>query len=133
MTDVAERSSFTDYLILATGNSSRQVGALSDDVEEAFASGAYAVKSAIEGITDKMVILDRDYSSSEYKCVPALMDVALAANTEKKIPESWILPAGQGLTEDYVKYALPLIQGDSKAPLEDGLPRFAKLKKVGVK
>ena len=37
MIDVAERSSFTDYLILATGGSSRQVAALSDDVEEAFA------------------------------------------------------------------------------------------------
>ena len=37
MIDVAERSSFTDYLILATGGSSRQVAALSDEVEEAFA------------------------------------------------------------------------------------------------
>ena len=100
------------------------------DVEEAFASGAFAVKSAIDGVTDKMVVLSRDENSTEYHCVPALMDVALAANTEKKIPESWILPAGKGLTEDYVKYALPLIQGDSKAPLEDGLPRFARLKKV---
>lgn len=100
------------------------------DVEEAFASGSFAVKSAIEGITDKMVVLSRDENSAEYHCVPALMDVELAANTEKKIPESWILPAGKGLTEDYVKYALPLIQGDSKAPLEDGLPRFARLKKV---
>lgn len=100
------------------------------DVEEAFASGAYAVKAAIDGITDKMVILQRKEGSEEYVCEPALMDVALAANTEKKIPESWILPAGRGLTEEYVKYALPLIQGDSKAPLEDGLPRFARLRKV---
>lgn len=100
------------------------------DVDEAFASGAYAVQSALAGETDKMVILSRDYSSKEYKCVPALMDVALAANTEKKIPAEWILPAGKGLTQDYVDYALPLIQGDSKAPLEDGLPRFAHLKKV---
>lgn len=104
------------------------------DVEEAFASGAYAVKSAVEGVTDKMVILSRS-DKDGYHCEPALMDVALAANTEKKIPAEWILPAGQGLTEDYIKYALPLIQGDSKAPLEDGLPRFAKLKKcqAGVK
>lgn len=100
------------------------------DVEEAFASGAYAVKAAISGITDKMVVLQRDENSAEYKCEPALMDVELAANTEKKIPESWILPAGKGLTDEYVKYALPLIQGDCKAPLEDGLPRFARLKKV---
>ena len=69
----------------------------------------------------------------DYVCTPELMDVALAANTEKKIPESWILPAGKGLTQDYVDYALPLIQGDCKAPLEDGLPRFAKLKKILVK
>ena len=103
------------------------------DVEEAFASGAYAVKAAIAGETDKMVILKRDYSSKEYKCEPALMDVALAANTEKKIPAEWILPAGKGLTQAYVDYALPLIQGDCKAPLEDGLPRFAHLKKVPVK
>ena len=103
------------------------------DVEEAFASGAYAVKAAIAGETDKMVILKRDYSAKEYKCEPALMDVALAANTEKKIPAEWILPAGKGLTQAYVDYALPLIQGDSKAPLEDGLPRFAHLKKVLVK
>jgi len=34
------------------------------------------------------------------------------------------------LGEEFVKYALPLIQGDMKAPLEDGLPRFARLKKV---
>ena len=102
------------------------------DVDEAFASGVFAVRSAIAGETDKMVILQRDYSSPEYKCEPALMDVALAANTEKKIPAEWILPAGQGLTQDYVDYALPLIQGDCKAPLEDGLPRFARLKKVLV-
>ena len=100
------------------------------DVDEAFASGKFAVQSAIAGHTDKMVCLERDYSAEGYVCRPALMDVALAANTEKKIPAEWILPAGKGLTQDYVDYALPLIQGDCKAPLEDGLPRFARLKKV---
>ncbi len=99
------------------------------DVEEAFACGSTAVKAAIAGETDKMVYLKRA-EGKEYLCETALMDVALAANTEKKIPADWILPAGKGLTQAYVDYALPLIQGDSKAPLENGLPRFAKLKKV---
>ena len=102
------------------------------DVEEAFACGAKAVEAAVNGTTDKMVCLVRK-PGKEYVCTPELMDGALAANTEKKIPDSWILPAGKGLTQDYVDYALPLIQGDSKAPLEEGLPRFAKLKKVLVK
>ncbi|MGN0788928.1 MAG: 6-phosphofructokinase, partial [Christensenellales bacterium] len=56
-----------------------------------------------------------------------------AANTEKKIPAEWIINDGTMLSQDYVDYALPLIQGDCKAPLEDGLPRFAHLKKVLVK
>ncbi|NCA66714.1 MAG: 6-phosphofructokinase [Clostridia bacterium] len=99
------------------------------DVEEAFAAGAAAVKYALAGETDRMVILKRE-PGKEYKCVPATMDVALAANTEKKIPAEWILPDGKGLTQEFVDYALPLIQGDSKAPLEDGLPRFARLAKV---
>ena len=102
------------------------------DVEEAFACGAKAVEAAVSGVTDKMVCLIRK-EGKDYVCTPELMDVALAANTEKKIPESWILPAGKGLTQDYVDYALPLIQGDCKAPLEDGLPRFARLKKILVK
>ena len=102
-----------------------------NDVEEAFNAGRYAVKYACEGNTDKMVVFKRA-EGKEYKINYELMDISLAANTEKKIPDSWILPDNKGLTQDYIDYALPLIQGDSKAPLEDGLPRFAHLKKVRV-
>jgi 6-phosphofructokinase len=101
------------------------------DVEEAFMCGSAAVKYAIDGYTDKMVVLKR--AEGEYKCTAELMDVELAANTEKKIPLEWIKPDGQGLTQEFIDYALPLIQGDSKAPLEDGLPRFARLKKIFAK
>ena len=59
-----------------------------------------------------------------------VMSVAKAANTEKKVPLEWIINDGTMLSQEFIDYALPLIQGDSKAPLEDGLPRFAKLKKV---
>lgn len=99
------------------------------DVEEAFASGAAAVKYAIEGETDKMVILKRE-KGDKYICEPSIIDVEVAANTEKTIPKEWILEGGKGLTKEFVDYALPLIQGDSKAPLKDGLPRFARLIKV---
>ena len=101
------------------------------DVEEAFEAGRVAVRSACEGNTDKMVIFERE-EGNEYKINYKLMNIELAANTEKKIPNEWILPDNKGLTQDFINYALPLIQGDSKAPLEDGLPRFAKLKKVRV-
>lgn len=34
------------------------------------------------------------------------------------------------MTEDFINYALPLIQGESDTVYEDGLPRYAKLKKI---
>lgn len=100
------------------------------DVEEAFTAGQEAVKAACAGNTDKMVIFKRDMSSGKYKCKYELMDLDLAANTEKMVPAEWITENGTMLSDDFVDYALPLIQGEAKAPLEEGLPRFAKLKKV---
>ncbi len=101
------------------------------DVEEAFKAGQKAVQAAVRGTSDKMVGFKR-ISSNPYKIKYALIPLAKAANTEQKVPLEWILPHGKGLTQDYVDYALPLIQGESKAKLEDGLPRFAQLNKVRV-
>ncbi len=101
------------------------------DVEEAFNAGVFAVKSACAGETDKMVIFERTTDDKgNYACKNVLMPLELAANTEKKVPLDWITADGSYVSEDFIEYALPLIQGDAKAPLEDGLPRFARLKKV---
>ena len=99
------------------------------DIEEAYNAGKYAVKYACEGETDKMVVFERK-PGKEYAIDYKLMDIAMAANTEKKVPMEWIKDDDTGLTEEFIEYALPLIQGESKSPLEDGLPRFARLKKV---
>ena len=99
------------------------------DIEEAYNAGKYAVKYACEGETDKMVVFERK-PGKEYAIDYKLMDISMAANTEKKVPLEWIKDDDTGLTEEFIEYALPLIQGESKSPLEDGLPRFARLKKV---
>lgn len=46
--DITEKSSFADYLVIATGNSQRQVQSLTDDVEDKLAAQELFVKS-IEG------------------------------------------------------------------------------------
>jgi ribosome-associated protein len=46
--DIAEKSSFADFLVLATGNSVRQAGSLADDAADAL-SEAGAAPSHIEG------------------------------------------------------------------------------------
>ena len=103
------------------------------DVEEAFNAGRESVKVAVSGETDKMVIFERSYDKDgNYVCNYKAMPLELAANTEKTVPQEWIINNGTDVSDEFVKYALPLIQGDCKAPLEDGLPRFAKLKKVFV-
>ena len=102
------------------------------DIDEAYLAGQTAVKAAAEGKTDLMVAFEREPGKS-YKCNIKLINLTEVANREKKIPDEWITPDGVGLTQDYIDYALPLIQGDTNLPFEDGMPRFAKLKKVLVK
>ncbi len=103
------------------------------DVEETFEAGQRAVIAATSGETDKMVCYKRIGEGENYKISYELLPLELAANTERKVPLEWITNNGTGISEEFVNYALPLIQGDAKAPLEDGLPRFAKLKKILVK
>ena len=101
------------------------------DVNEAFTAGKKAVKAALSGKTDYMVGFKRTYDdNNQYKCEYILIPLEQVANGEKKVKKKKIKKDHTGMTEEYINYALPLIQGDAKAPLEDGLPRFAKLKKI---
>ena len=102
------------------------------DIEEAYTAGRFAVQKAVSGETDKMVVFDR-LPGEEYKIEYGLLDVRHAANAEKVIPTSWINDVRTGMKKEFLDYALPLIQGDVTIPLEDGLPRYAILKKVLVK
>ena len=60
-------------------------------------------------------------------------DLTVTANAEKTIPLEWICNNGTDLTEDFVEYALPLIQGDPNCRTENGLPSYSKLKMVKFK
>lgn len=99
------------------------------DVNEAYLAGQTAVKMAIEGKTDYMVAFERK-SEAPYQCDIRLINLTDVANTENKIPRNWINEAGNFVTQSFIDYALPLIQGESRPVFENGLPRFAHLKKV---
>jgi 6-phosphofructokinase 1 len=101
------------------------------DVTEAYNAGRKAVKAAVAGATDKMIGFKR-VTSNPYKIKYVRIPLQKAANEEQKVPLNWIKEDNTGLTQAYIDYALPLIQGDEKAKLEDGLPRFAELKKIRV-
>ena len=102
------------------------------DIEEAYQAGKTAVELAVSGVTDKMVAFERK-EGAEYQLEMKPVPLDIVANTEKKMPTEWIKPDHTGLTDDFIAYALPLIQGETQLPYENGLPRFARLKKVLAK
>ena len=103
------------------------------DIEESYMSGKAAVENAVAGITDKMVGFERSYEDGKYVCKTKLLNLTDVANTEKKVPMEWINETHNGVTQEFIDYVLPLIQGEPNLPKQDSLPRFAKLKKVLAK
>ena len=99
------------------------------DVQEAWQAGAAAVNAAVEGVTDKMVAF-KCTREGGYKCETSLEPLDIVANFEKKVPREWINEAANGVTQEFIDYVLPLIQGEMNGPKENGLPKFANLKKV---
>ena len=103
-------------------------------MQEAFLAGKSAVEYAVNGVTDKMVAFRRGKNAEgDYQCEIELLDLVDVANTEKKVPRDWINEAGNGLNQKYIDYVLPLLQGAPKLVYENGLPRFAHLRKVRAK
>ncbi len=99
------------------------------DLAEAAASGAYGIKCALDGETGKMVALKR-IPGDDYQVAYGTEDVTLICNREKEVPAEWITGNGSDIGPGFISYARPLIQGDVKVPMEDGLPKFAYRKSM---
>jgi 6-phosphofructokinase 1 len=95
--------------------------------------GCEAVKAAISGVTDKMVAIERISDCDGYRVKPILLNLDVVANAEKKFPLEWITAEGNGISSAFFNYVLPLIEGEPEIKWENGIPRFAKLKKILAK
>ena len=93
------------------------------DIEEAFTAGHMAGELALAGETGKMVAFIRE-PGEEYKITYKPVDVNEVCNQVKEFPREWIVGDENDISEDYVKYALPLIQGQAPVKFENGLPKF---------
>ena len=98
------------------------------DLKESAAAGAYGVKCALEGESTKMVAFTR-LPDAPYRINYELKDVHQICNQEKTVPLEWITKDGSDVSQEFIDYALPLIQGSVKVPEENGLPKFAYRKK----
>ena len=100
------------------------------DIDEAYNVGRKAVEIARQhggGFMATILRQPGDLYAVRYDKVP----LDQVANAARQMPRAWLSADRVDVTDDFVRYARPLIGDDWPAvPLVDGRQRFARLKKV---
>ena len=94
--DLRERSSFTDYMVIASGSSSRQVQALAENVvyeakqqgeqpvgTEGFGGGEWALVDLVDVVVHVMLPETRDFYNLEKLWSPAGETVSSSADSDQ--------------------------------------------------
>ena len=97
------------------------------DLEEAYQAGYKAVEIALRDGTGWMATILREQGAA-YKAYYDKVPLTNIANSARQLPASWISSDGVDVTDDFIRYARPLI-GDvwPDIEMENGLQRFARL------
>lgn len=115
-----------DYLQRAARHIASQT-----DVDQAYALGKAAVEQALAGENNIMLTIERE-EGPEYHWHIGKAPLNEVANIESKMPRHFIDEEGYHITAAARDYLMPLIQGESYPPYENGLPQYVKLKNVLV-
>jgi len=91
------------------------------DQEEAYQVGAYSAKLALEGQDGYMATIIRN-PGDIYGVKFDKVSLDVVANSEREFPKEWINPDKADVTDEFVKWALPLIG--------DPLPEFTEFKET---
>lgn len=97
------------------------------DIEEAYNVGRAAVKYAASGTTGYMVGIRR-LQDTPYKSDTVLSEPSKVANHVKYFPKTWITKEENWVTKEAENYILPLIQGSPELNMENGLPKYTKIR-----
>jgi 6-phosphofructokinase 1 len=100
------------------------------DLDEAYRVGQKAAHLAAAGEGGYMATILREPGpiyNVRYDRVP----LEKVANSERSFPEKWISADGTDVTDDFVRYAQPLLGNDwPSVPLIGGRVRLARLKPI---
>jgi 6-phosphofructokinase len=118
------------------------------DLDEAYRVGQKAVELAVAGQGGFMATILRDclnFRTSENGTVPLgiakttsiysvrydKVPLSEVANSERCFPKQWIAPSGCDVTDDFVRYAKPLVGSDMiTLPTIDGRPRMTRFEPI---
>lgn len=100
------------------------------DLDEAYKLGQKAVEVAVNDGSGFMSTIQREEGfiyNVRYDKVP----LELVANSERTFPEKWIAESRIDVTDEFVRYARPLIGDDwVSIPMINGIMRFTKFKPI---
>jgi 6-phosphofructokinase 1 len=100
------------------------------DIDEAYKVGQKAAFIAAEEGSGYMATILRE-PGPIYRVRYDKVELGLVANSERSFPEEWIAPSRTDVTDDFVRYARPLIGEDwPSVPLVGGLQRFTRFEPI---
>jgi 6-phosphofructokinase 1 len=100
------------------------------DLEEAYQLGRKAALIALNDGGGFMSTILREPGAA-YRVRYDKVPLQRVANSERKFPQAWIAPSRYDVTDDFIRYARPLIGDEWVAlPVENGVHRFARLEKI---
>lgn len=98
------------------------------DVNEAIEVGRNAVQFAVAGEHGVMVTINRK-PGEHYSVTFGKHPLNEVANIERVIPPSMINEDGNGVTQEFIDYALPLIEGHNTPQFSQGMQQFSRFTK----
>jgi ATP-dependent phosphofructokinase / diphosphate-dependent phosphofructokinase len=97
------------------------------DIEEAYGAGRKAVEIAFTDGGGYMATILRNRERADYQPYFDKVPLEAVANSVRHLPKNWITENGLDVTDDFIRYARPLIGGGNPdIQIENGLQRFAK-------
>ena len=96
------------------------------DITEAIEIGKRAAETAVAGKSGVMMTFNR-ISTKPYKTEIRYESIKNIANTVGKVPEKYITPEKNNVTDECLEYILPLILGEPDIIYKNGLPLYLTL------
>lgn len=96
------------------------------DSDEAYNAGYMAAQKALEGCTGEMVVIKVE-SRAPYVTSYSTFDIHEVANVERTVPLEWITNDGTHVSDEFIEYAQPLIEGEIDAYYSKGVPQHLTL------
>ena len=100
------------------------------DLDEAYCLGQTALQLAATGQSGSMATILRN-PGSVYSVRYDKVSLTEVANSVRAFPAAWIAPSGYDVTDDFIRYARPLVGNDMiNLPMLDGRQRLTRFKPI---